>query len=70
MSVGRCAPAGLTAWSAPPFCSILRSAAGLTVPMLDPISMKLSLVDEYDSTPSDDVDRNSLFMTAGLSVGW
>ena len=49
---------------------LLRSAAGLTVPMLDPISMKLSLVDEYDSTPSDDVDRNSLFMTAGLSVGW
>jgi len=40
------------------------------VPVLDPISAKLSLVDEYDSTPGADVDRNSLFLTAGISVGW
>ena len=49
---------------------LLRTAAGLTVPVLDPISAKLSLVDEYDSTPGADVDRNSLFLTAGISVGW
>jgi hypothetical protein len=49
---------------------LLRTAAGLTVPVLDPISAKLSLIDEYISKPTADVDRNSLFVTAGLSVGW
>ncbi len=49
---------------------LLRNELALTLPLLDPIAAKLSLVDEYDSTPSEDSDKNSLYFTSGLSVLW
>jgi hypothetical protein len=49
---------------------LLRTEAGLSVPLVGPIDAKFSLLDEYDSTPAPDTDRNSLFLTLGLSIGW
>jgi hypothetical protein len=49
---------------------LLRSQATLTMPLIDPISAKFSVLDEYDNTPAANTDRNSLFIAAGLSLGW
>jgi hypothetical protein len=49
---------------------LLRTEAGLSAPLIDPISAKFALLDEYDSTPAADSQSNSLFLTFGLSVGW
>lgn len=49
---------------------LIRTTGSLTVPMFDPVSAKLSLTDEYNNQPSPDTVRNSLFFTAGLSIGW
>jgi hypothetical protein len=49
---------------------LLRHTASLSVPMFDPISAKLSLVDEYNNKPAPDAARNSLYLTIGLSAGW
>jgi hypothetical protein len=49
---------------------LLRSDAGLTAPLVDPISAKFSLINEYDNTPAPGTQRNSLFVALGLSVGW
>ena len=49
---------------------LLRSQAALTMPLVDPISAKLSVLDEYDNTPAANTDRNSLFVSAGLSLAW
>ena len=49
---------------------LLRTEAGLSVPLIDPISAKFSLLDEYDSIPSADSERNSLFLAFGLSICW
>lgn len=49
---------------------LLRSAAGLTLPLFDPIAAKFSLIDEYDSTPAADTQHNTLFITIGLSLVW
>lgn len=49
---------------------LLRTEAGLSVPLMAMLSAKFSLIDEYDSTPAEDTDANSLFLTLGLSLGW
>ena len=49
---------------------LLRTEAGLSVPLVGPINAKFSLLDEYDSTPAPDADRNSLFLAFGLSIAW
>jgi hypothetical protein len=49
---------------------LLRNEAALTVPVIDPISAKFSLLDEYNNRPAPDVKHNSLFLTFGLSVTW
>ncbi len=49
---------------------LLRNEAGLAAPLVDPVSAKFSLVNEYDNTPAPNTDRNSLYLALGLSVGW
>ena len=49
---------------------LLRTEAGLSVPLMAMLSAKFSLLDEYNSKPAADTDRNSLFLTLGLSLAW
>jgi hypothetical protein len=49
---------------------LLRGETSLTMPVIDPVSAKLSVIDEYDNTPAANTNRNSLFIAFGLSVGW
>jgi hypothetical protein len=49
---------------------LLRGEAGLTMPLVDPISAKFSVLDLYDSTPAVGTDHNSLFIAIGLSLVW
>lgn len=49
---------------------LMRNELALYVPLIDPVSAKFGLLDEYDSTPAIGSDHNSLFVTLGLSVGW
>lgn len=49
---------------------LLRSQAGLTLPLFDPIAAKFGVLDEYDSTPAAGTQSNSLFITLGLSLVW
>jgi len=49
---------------------LLRTEAGLAVPLIDPVSAKFVLRDEYNSQPASGAKRNSLFLTFGLSVVW
>jgi hypothetical protein len=49
---------------------LVRNDAYLSLPIIGPISGKIGLRDEYDSTPAPDTDKNSLYFTAGLSLGW
>lgn len=49
---------------------LLRSVAGLTLPLIDPIAAKFFMLDEYDSTPARDTKHNSLFINIGLSLVW
>lgn len=49
---------------------LLRNALELSAPLIDPISAKFSLIDEYDNTPAKGTDHNSLYLAFGLSVGW
>lgn len=49
---------------------LLRSDASLTVPLMNPISAKFGYLDEYNSNPAPGARPNSLFLTAGFSVGW
>ena len=49
---------------------LLRNAFGLTVPLIDPISAKFSLLDEYNNRPATDANHNSLYLTFGLSIVW
>jgi hypothetical protein len=49
---------------------LVRNDAYLGVPIFGPISAKLGLRDAYDSTPAPGTDKNSLYFTAGLSLGW
>lgn len=49
---------------------LLRNAFGLTLPLIDPVSAKFSLLDEYNNQPAADAKRNSLYLAFGLSIGW
>ena len=49
---------------------LLRGAAGLTLPVVDPIAVKLGILDEYDSTPADGAQANALYFTSALSLLW
>ncbi|MBI4514789.1 MAG: DUF481 domain-containing protein [Deltaproteobacteria bacterium] len=49
---------------------MLRTEAGLTAPLIDPISAKFVVRDEYDSRPSPGAKRNSLWVTLRLSLIW
>ncbi len=49
---------------------LLRNEIGLSVPLLDPLSAKFGLLDEYDGQPAPGAKHNSLFLTFGLSVVW
>lgn len=49
---------------------LLRNALELTAPLLDPVSAKFSLLNEYNNNPAADAERNSLYLAFGLSVGW
>ncbi|MFN2425735.1 MAG: DUF481 domain-containing protein [Candidatus Binatia bacterium] len=49
---------------------VIRTAAGLTVPLIAPLSARLSVADTYDSTPSGGAKENSLFVDTSLSVAW
>jgi putative salt-induced outer membrane protein YdiY len=46
----------------------LRGETGLLVPIVDPVNFKLSLIDEYNSQPSEDAKANTLKTLLGLSV--
>jgi hypothetical protein len=47
---------------------LLRGQLALTVPLIDFLAFKASLIDEYDSTPAPDTDPNSLATLVGLSL--
>jgi hypothetical protein len=49
---------------------LLRTEGGLTAPLIEPISAKFVVRDEYDSQPAAGAKRNNLFLTLGLSLVW
>jgi hypothetical protein len=49
---------------------LLRTEGALLAPLIDPISAKFVVRDEYNNQPPAGVKRNSLFLTLGLSVVW
>jgi hypothetical protein len=49
---------------------VIRTGAGLSAILIAPISLRIALVDVYDSTPSADTDENSLNFDTTLSVAW
>ena len=49
---------------------LLRTEGALTVPLIDPVSAKFVLRDEYNNQPARGSQRNSLFLTLGLSLLW
>jgi putative salt-induced outer membrane protein YdiY len=46
----------------------LRGETGLTVPLVDPVNFKVSVIDEYNAQPSDDAKGNNLKTLLGLSL--
>jgi len=49
---------------------LVRNALEISAPLIDPVSAKFSLLDEYNNNPASDADRNSLYLAFGLSIGW
>jgi len=49
---------------------LMRGEVGLTIPVVDPISAKFSLINTYDSTPAPGTKANSLFLAFGISLAW
>lgn len=49
---------------------VVRTVAGLTVPLIAPVSARFSVADTYDSTPSGDAKKNSLNVDTALSLVW
>lgn len=47
---------------------LIRTDASLLIPFWDPFAIKLSLLNEYDSTPAANTKYNSLGLFAGFSV--
>jgi putative salt-induced outer membrane protein YdiY len=46
----------------------LRGETGLIVPLVDPVNFKVSVIDEYNSQPSEDAKANNLKTLLGLSL--
>jgi len=46
----------------------LRGETGLLIPLMEQLSLKASLVDEYNSQPEDDTSANSLTTLLGLAL--
>lgn len=49
---------------------VVRTALGLNIPLIAPLSARLAIGDTYDSTPAGGADKNSLNIDTGLSLGW
>ncbi|HXC51842.1 MAG TPA: DUF481 domain-containing protein [Candidatus Limnocylindrales bacterium] len=49
---------------------VIRTGAGLSALVIEPLSLRIGITDVYDSTPSGDSDKNSLNLDTTLSVGW
>lgn len=49
---------------------LIRTQGDLLVPMLDPLSLKISVGDDYNNHPPDDTKKNSLYASVGVSVTW
>lgn len=49
---------------------LLRTEGALVAPLIDPISAKFVVRDEYNNQPAAGAKRNSLFLTLGLSIVW
>ncbi len=49
---------------------LLRTEGALLAPLIDPISAKFVVRDEYNNQPAAGTKRNSLFLTLGLSLVW
>lgn len=49
---------------------VVRTTAGLTIPLIAPLSARMSVADTYDSTPSAGSEKNSLYLDTSLSLGW
>jgi hypothetical protein len=49
---------------------LLRSEAGLTLPVVDPGAIKLGILDEDDGTPAEGTDANARYFTSALSLLW
>ena len=49
---------------------LLRGKATLAYPMTEWISLTASVIDDYDNTPAEDVQRNSLTLAAGVSLNF
>jgi hypothetical protein len=49
---------------------LLRTEGALLAPLIDPISAKFVVRDEYNNQPATGAKRNSLFLTLGLSLIW
>jgi hypothetical protein len=47
---------------------LFRTEASLAAPILDFVSARASLLDEYDNTPAEGTDRNKLAVLIGLSL--
>ncbi|MEE9521736.1 MAG: DUF481 domain-containing protein, partial [candidate division NC10 bacterium] len=47
---------------------LLRTELALTVPLIDPIAMKLRVTNVNDSNPTPDVGNNKITTTLGLSL--
>jgi len=49
---------------------VIRTTAGLTVPLIAPLAARLAISDTYDSTPSGGAEKNSLLIDTSLTLGW
>ena len=49
---------------------LLRTEGRFTLLLIDPLGLRISVIDEYDSTPADGAQNNSLLLGIGLSVAW
>jgi hypothetical protein len=49
---------------------VVRTTAGLTIPLIAPLSARLAIADTYDNTPSGGAEKNSLLFDTTLSVIW
>ncbi|HYD48505.1 MAG TPA: DUF481 domain-containing protein [Terriglobales bacterium] len=49
---------------------LLRTEAGVTIPIIGPLNLRATLTDAFDSSPAEDAEKNSLYVSVGLGVSW